>query len=947
MQLSLVETTLWLDILKLRMIDLCALSEEEVLRFFVGQRLLKNKMNCDKCGKTMRINKRAKLIDRIWWSCKQNRKQCTNKSIRSGSFFANSHLKFSQLLLLLYVWAKNYSNMQATYETGITGLRLKPCCAQESTTAVSMRRKAFLLTLEETMLWAKRLGSRRVPAEPRASKKRPDISAKKEVPRDAKKDESLQEWINRVNAMVQKEMKNAGPNNMPPTPDKNKIFKLMALSVLLLVPLLLVGAANPPLQAWSDFHTRLLQSGQIMKIIMLPNERALIVTTDGVRHPIYVSDPEKLARDIKAAESYLPPERWVLIESMPSSALFAAFFVAILALSIYMLFKSKPISFKLDFSSAFKNHVKIYDPKTAENKLNLKFRDVAGLHEAKVEVKEFVDYLKKPLKYTKLGAKLPKGALLTGPPGCGKTLLAKALAAESSVPFISINGTEFVEMIGGMGASRVRDLFKKAKSMAPCIIYIDEIDAVGRKRNEQFSSGEEEQTLNQLLVEMDGMNSNEGIVVIGSTNRADILDRALLRPGRFDRHISVDLPTVVERKELFDMYLRKIKLDNNLLNFSQRLAQMTPSFSGADIRNIANEAAIHAATNKKSIVSREDLNYALDKINAGPEKRSKVLVKEEREIVAYHESGHALVGWLLEHTDALLKVTIIPRTSAALGFAQYSPRDRKLFTKEELFDRMCMMLGGRAAENVTFNRITTGARNDLERNAYAQIRNYGMNDKVGPLSFTPSPGTEEIANFTKKPYSKKFQSVMDQEVNKLVSKAYFVTESLLKANKDKLEIVAKELLSRETLSYEDVKNLIEPLVNTVHWQWRDLICETENGSGPDKISEKPAECSIALREAERDTQRRTAEKNAGCFDEVVNGTTRSYFYLIKRTPQVHRSCFVFFTHRLERRGENWYLWRHKDCRQSQITFTIRCEFLFPRTHFPKDQEVFSKLKRRI
>jgi len=383
-----------------------------------------------------------------------------------------------------------------------------------------------------------------------------------------------------------------------------------------------------------------------------------------------------------------------------------------------------------------------------------------------------------------------------------------------------MNGTEFVEIMGGVGASRIRQLFKEAKSRAPCIIYIDEIDAIGRKRNAQeasMSSGssEEEHTLNQLLVEMDGIDSNQGVIVIASTNRPDILDKALLRRGRFDRHISIDLPTVLERQELFDIYLKKIKLNGSgsYENLSKRLAQMTPGFSGADIANVVNEAAIHAATNHHKLVDVSDLSFAMDRILAGPEKRSKTLIQEEREIVAYHESGHALVGWLLEHTDALLKVTIIPRTSAALGFAQYNPRDRKLFTKEELFDRMCMTLGGRAAENITFGRITTGAQNDLEKvtkQAYAQVKNYGMSSVVGPLSFSAPPGEERSSQFMKKPYGTRLAQMIDQEASAIVSKAYFTTEELIRNNRDKLETLAKALLEKETLTYEQVKQLIGP-----------------------------------------------------------------------------------------------------------------------------------------
>uniref|UniRef100_A0A914L0A0 AAA+ ATPase domain-containing protein n=1 Tax=Meloidogyne incognita TaxID=6306 RepID=A0A914L0A0_MELIC len=464
---------------------------------------------------------------------------------------------------------------------------------------------------------------------------------------------------------------------------------------------------------------------------------------------------------------------------------------------------------KIDIKEMFSigQRIRIVDPTSKEGKKNLKikFRDVAGLHEAKREVMEIVDYLRKPQKYVQLGARLPKGALLTGPPGCGKTLLAKALAAES----------KFVEMIGGLGASRVRKLFKKAKSSAPCIIYIDEIDALGRKRQNQSSGNDEmEQTLNQLLVEMDGMDSNKGVVVVGSTNRVDMLDKALLRPGRFDRHITIDLPTLLERKELFDLYLQKIKKENLLTGVSHRLAQMTPGFSGADIKNVVNEAAIHAATAQKKMVKIADIDFALQKIVAGPEKRSRVLIKEEREIVAFHESGHALVGWLLEHTEALLRVTIIPRTSAALGFAQYSPKDRKLFTKEELFDRMCMMLGGRVAENVIFGKITTGAQNDLEKvtkQAQAMIKWYGMSELIGPISFFPGADADlRSADFTEKPYSKKLGNMIDQEIGKLVADAYYSTENLLRENKDKLEVIAKALLERETLNYEDVKRLIGP-----------------------------------------------------------------------------------------------------------------------------------------
>uniref|UniRef100_A0A915JM85 AAA+ ATPase domain-containing protein n=1 Tax=Romanomermis culicivorax TaxID=13658 RepID=A0A915JM85_ROMCU len=410
--------------------------------------------------------------------------------------------------------------------------------------------------------------------------------------------------------------------------------------------------------------------------------------------------------------------------------------------------------------------------------LKIKFSDVVGLKEAKIEIKEFVDYLKVPEKFTV--RQLPKGALLLGPPGCGKTLLAKAVASEANVPFLATNGTEFVEMIGGLGAARVRDLFKEAKRRAPCMIYIDEIDAIGRRRSGESGEGaqvgnsEHEHTLNQLLVEMDGMDSSKGVVVLASTNRADILDKALLRRGRFDRHIDIDLPTLAEREEIFDYYLRKVKLAKEPSSYSKILAKLTPGFSG-------------------------------------PEKRSSTVSPEEKEVVAYHECGHALVGWLLKHTNALLKVTIVPRTSTALGFAQYDPQDKKLYSQDDLSDRMCMALAGRAAENVVFNRITTGADNDLKKVtkiAYDQVKHYGMSPAVGPLSFARPPGEEEYA--FDKPFSKSLGNLIDKEASALVMTAYRRAEQILKANRDKLDLLAKSLLKKETLTYDEVCQLIGP-----------------------------------------------------------------------------------------------------------------------------------------
>ncbi|CAB3409865.1 unnamed protein product [Caenorhabditis bovis] len=595
------------------------------------------------------------------------------------------------------------------------------------------------------------------------------------------------------------------------------------------------NGANAEKIAWSEFINELLPTGQVYKIIVFPeNDTAFLYLYDtGAQNSrgeklsslyrVGIPSVARFETEVRAAEYALglPPEHWTQIEYRRTeniSQWLTILFLGGLILGGFLLFKRFKGSFNMTdmMSNMTKGKYTVIDPHSPEGKkqLKIKFKDVAGCGEAKVEIREFVDYLKNPSRYTKLGAKLPRGALLTGPPGCGKTLLAKALAAESTVPFISMNGSEFVEVIGGLGASRIRGLFKEARARAPCIIYIDEIDAIGKKRSEGRGgglggggSGEEEQTLNQLLVEMDGMGSGNGVVVLASTNRADILDKALLRPGRFDRHISIDLPTLPERKDLFELYLRKIRLNNSPQEYSKRLAQLTPGFSGADIMNVVNEAAIRAASNKEKLVTVKDIEYALDRVLAGAEKRSRSLVEEEREVVAYHEAGHALVGWLLEHTDALLKVTIIPRTSAALGFAQYNPREKFLFSKEELFDRMCMMLGGRVAENLKFGRITSGAQDDLQKvtkSAYAQVKLYGMSSTVGPLSFPNTDG------FEIKPYSKQFGAVFDQEASLIVANAHQATTKLISENMDKLETIAQALLKREVLNYEDVKKLIGP-----------------------------------------------------------------------------------------------------------------------------------------
>jgi cell division protease FtsH len=420
---------------------------------------------------------------------------------------------------------------------------------------------------------------------------------------------------------------------------------------------------------------------------------------------------------------------------------------------------------------------------------------------------EIVDFLKNPKKYTALGGKIPKGALLIGPPGTGKTLLAKAMAGEAQVPFFSLSGSDFVEMFVGVGASRVRDLFKQAREKAPCIIFIDEIDAIGRARgkNAMMSNDERENTLNQLLVEMDGFGGDTGIIILAATNRPDVLDSALLRPGRFDRQISIDRPDVKGREEIFKVHLGPIKVSENL--DVHKLAEQTPGFAGADIANVCNEAALIAARKGKTGVEMIDFQDAIDRVIGGLEKKNKIISKNEKEVIAYHEAGHAICGWFLEHAYPLLKVTIVPRGTAALGYAQYTPKEQYLYTIEQLTDQMCMTLGGRAAEQIFFGKISTGASNDLQqisKMAYSMVTTYGMNDKIGNVSFY-DPSQE---NTFQKPFSEETGKIIDEEVRKMIAEAYQRTLALLTDKKEQVEKVAKALLDKEVLHKSDVEELI-------------------------------------------------------------------------------------------------------------------------------------------
>ena len=483
-----------------------------------------------------------------------------------------------------------------------------------------------------------------------------------------------------------------------------------------------------------------------------------------------------------------------------------------------------------------------------DTKVNISFKDVAGLEEAKVEVMEVVDFLKNPKKYTSLGGKIPKGVLLVGPPGTGKTLLAKAVAGEAGVPFFSLSGSDFVEMFVGVGASRVRDLFKQAKEKAPCIIFIDEIDAVGRARGKnlvQGSNDERENTLNQLLAEMDGFGTDSGVIIMAATNRPDILDSALLRPGRFDRQISVDRPDLAGREQIFKVHLKPLtKLATDV--DAHKLAAQTPGFAGAEIANVCNEAALIAARNGKEQVDMKDFQDAIDRVIGGLEKKNKIISPEEKRIVAYHEAGHAVTGWFLEHADPLLKVSIVPRGVAALGYAQYLPKEQYLYRTEQLLDSMCMTLGGRAAEDIFFGKISTGAQNDLERItklSYSMVTIYGMSEKVGNLSFYDPQGEYGY----QKPYSEKTSELIDEEVRRIVSEAYERTCNMILEKKEQVQAIAEELLQKEILFQSDLERLIgkRPFESKAFEEIRDVISVQEPVAVPESEEELKADTDVA------------------------------------------------------------------------------------------------------
>jgi cell division protease FtsH len=512
-----------------------------------------------------------------------------------------------------------------------------------------------------------------------------------------------------------------------------------------------------------------------------------------------------------------------------------------------------------------------------ESKVKTTFNDVAGLDEAKEEIQEIVEFLKFPKKFTDLGGKIPKGALLVGPPGTGKTLLAKAVAGEAGVPFFSLSGSDFVEMFVGVGAARVRDLFKQAKEKAPCIIFIDEIDAVGRSRGRgqmPGSNDERENTLNSLLVEMDGFATDSGIIIMAATNRPDVLDPALLRPGRFDRTISIDKPDIIGREAIFKVHLKPLKLAQDV--DPKELSAQTPGFAGAEIANVCNEAALIAARRNKSAVDMDDFQEAMDRVIGGLEKKNKLISPLEKKIVAYHEAGHAIAGWFLEHANPLVKVSIVPRGVAALGYAQYLPKEQFLYRTEQLMDEMCVTLGGRAAEEIMFGKISTGAQNDLERItklAYSMVTVYGMNEKLGNISYYDSKGSEYQFN---KPYSEQTAREIDEEVRKIIAEAYVRTKKLLKDKKDKLTILAEQLLKKEVLFQSDLEELVGPR------PFEQLTSYQEFIKGETEKKRKDAKDERDLAESEKIKVPRKPATKAKPEEEVAEEVKKP---VRKRTPK--------------------------------------------------------------
>ena len=614
---------------------------------------------------------------------------------------------------------------------------------------------------------------------------------------------------------------------------KFKIYWIYALIFVFFIGLNFMGTEVTKPTNWQEFNQNMLQNQKVEKVVIVNKEKAYIhikkeflseeqfkevskktfgdAPNLGPHYYFEIGSVETFSNNLKEAQSEFDNEEKISPFYETRKDVFGDILGWILPLAFFIfiwLFIMKRMG-----GGAGGGGGQIFNIGKTKGKLvdkadiKVSFKDVAGLEGAKEEITEIVDFLKSPEKYTKLGGKIPKGALLIGPPGTGKTLLAKAVAGEAKVPFFSLSGSDFVEMFVGVGASRVRDLFKQAKEKAPCIIFIDEIDAIGRARGKNAMTGsndERENTLNQLLTEMDGFGTNSGVIVMGATNRADVLDKALTRAGRFDRQIFVDLPDLLERKAIFEVHLKPIKLSESMdINF---LARQTPGFSGADIANVCNEAALIAARKSKKKVEKQDFLDAVDRIIGGLEKKSKIISPNEKKTIAYHEAGHATVSWMLEFASPLVKVTIVPR-GKSLGAAWYLPEERLLTTTEQMLDEICAAMGGRAAEEVFFGRISTGALSDLEKvtkMAYAMVSMYGLSKEVGNISYYDSSGQQ--SGFTK-PYSEERAKLIDKEVSRILEEQYQRAKAVLLANKDKVEKLGSELLEKEVIFKDDLETI--------------------------------------------------------------------------------------------------------------------------------------------
>ena len=699
---------------------------------------------------------------------------------------------------------------------------------------------------------------------------------------------------------------NQDKRNLVPkgSPKQNYQLWIILTLVVLIVSVFYFNKSNAVIEISENRFEKMAQSHDVEKVVYIRNQnyvevtlkkealqnakykseldsRSALLSDTGPHYKFKVYSGEKFSETIDKINAEVGEDNAldVIIEDRgdPTSWIFQWGFLLLLLFGFWFMMRRMTGGGGAggQIFNIGKSKAALFD---ADNKVKITFKDVAGLEEAKEEVKEIVDFLKEPSKFTKLGGKIPKGALLVGPPGTGKTLLAKAVAGEAAVPFFTLSGSDFVEMFVGVGAARVRDLFKQAKEKAPCIVFIDEIDAIGRSRGRgqmPGSNDERENTLNSLLVEMDGFSTDSGVIILAATNRPDVLDNALLRPGRFDRQISIDKPDIVGRDAIFKVHLKPLKLAKDI--DSKKLAAQTPGFAGAEIANVCNEAALIAAREDKKSVEMVDFHSAIDRVIGGLEKKNKIISPEEKRIVAFHEAGHAVAGWFLEHADPLVKVSIVPRGIAALGYAQYLPKEQFLYQTDQLEDEMCMALGGRAAEEIIFGKISTGALSDLERvtkMAYNIVSMYGMNEKIGHISFYDPKQSEYSFG---KPYSETTAQIIDEEVKKIITTAYKRTKDLLNHHIAHLNVLAEELLKREVIyqsdlekligkrpfeaptSYDSFVNKVEPVLPTEEViEDVEIVDETEKKAGED-TAQQPDSATTASNETETNSEDHSEE----------------------------------------------------------------------------------------